>query len=137
MYSGRSDASIFLWKALGPLCHQKYDRSLFILGWQMGLCARCSSMFLLSMLAGIFLTVKPDLVIKRRTMYLIALALMVPMLFEIILTLAFQIDFKVNIRIFTGGLHGAGAAVIFIQLVHDSGEKLKAFMKNARNRRKP
>jgi uncharacterized membrane protein len=136
MRAGQSEAGIFLWTVLSPLCHQKSERSLFMLGWQMGMCARCTTMFLASMVPGLVLFVRPELVMKRIALYPAALGLMAPMIIEILFTLVFQTDFDVKVRMVMGALYGAGAALFTIVLAHDLKNLFVGLWQHKKNRRR-
>jgi len=136
MRAGRSEAGISLWTILAPLCHQKSERSLFMLGWQMGMCARCTAMFMASMVPGLVLFIRPGLVLRRIVLYPAALGLMAPMMAEILLGLAFQTDFDIKVRMATGALYGAGAVVFTIVLAHDLKNCFVKLWQNAKNRRR-
>lgn len=130
MHAGREEVSLLLWNSLAPLCHQNQDRSLYIFGWQMGLCARCTAIFLFASVAALLRIIKPNLGLGRRALYLLALGCMAPMLVEVIFTLVFQIDFDIKIRILTGSLHGGGAAILVIQLAGDVWSYFKKTLKH-------
>jgi len=44
-YFGWNSITDGIWNLLGNICHQKPERSFYILGWQMGLCVRCISIY--------------------------------------------------------------------------------------------
>ena len=119
MALGLDKASIFLWDVLSSLCHQHFDRSLTLLGRQMGLCARCSAIFLFSFLAGAVISLKPGLVDRKLPAYMFALAGFIILVAEKSLAFAFQIDFHAAIRMPIGALYGAGVAVLFVRIAGD------------------
>lgn len=121
MRLGHDGTGLVLWKMLGPLCHQKHDRSLFILGWQMGLCARCTALFFLTFGSGLMIGLRPGLLLRRRPMYALSAAAMLPMLAEVGIALALDTDYPVYIRMITGALYGGGSTVFTLMLVHDAG----------------
>jgi uncharacterized membrane protein len=140
MRLGHGGAGLVLWKALGPLCHQKHDRSLYILGWQMGLCARCTALFLFTLAAGLMISIRPQLLLRRRPMYALSAAAMLPMLAEVGIALALDTDFDVHIRMITGALYGGGSTVFTLMLIHDAGcwlEKRHRQRKERKERRTP
>jgi uncharacterized membrane protein len=136
MRAGQSEAGVFLWTVLSPLCHQKSERSLFLFGWQMGMCARCTAMFMASAVPGLVLFVRPRLTLRRMAVYPAALALMAPMITEILFTLVFRTDFGVIVRMVTGALYGAGAALFTIVLAHDLKSFFSGLWQNNKNRRR-
>ncbi len=119
MALGLDKASTILWDILSPLCHQHFDRSLTLLGWQMGLCARCSAIFIFSFLAGAVIALKPGLADRKLPAYMFAFAGFIVLIAEKSLTLALQIDFHTSIRMLVGALYGAGVAVLFVRVAGD------------------
>jgi uncharacterized membrane protein len=120
MAAGAKQPAVILWTILGPLCHQKFERSLVVLNWQMGLCTRCSAIFFFAFLAAALLGLRPRLLDRRGIAYGLALALMAPMLVEVALTFVFNHDFSSIVRIMTGAPYGCGAAVLVTQLSGDA-----------------
>ncbi len=136
MQAGRSEAGIFLWTVLSPLCHQKGERSLFLLGWQMGMCARCTTMFLAAVVPGLVLAVRPGLALRRLVLYPASVGLMAPMMAEILFALVFQTDFDIKVRMITGALYGAGAALFTIVLAQDLKNLVAKALQTITNRRR-
>jgi uncharacterized membrane protein len=133
MHLGYGGAGLVLWKALGPLCHQKHERSLYILGWQMGLCARCTALFLLTLAAGLMISLRPRLLLRRRPMYALSAAAMLPMLAEVGIALALDTDYPVYMRMITGAMYGGGSTVFTLMLVHDAGCWLEKHIGKGKN----
>ncbi|MFH1437771.1 MAG: DUF2085 domain-containing protein [Pseudomonadota bacterium] len=119
MALGLEGASSFFRDVLSLLCHQHFDRSLTLLGWQMGLCSRCSAIFLSSFLAGAVVALKPGLVDRKLPAYMFALAGFIVLVAEKSLTFALQIDFHTALRMLVGALYGAGVAVLFVRVAGD------------------
>jgi uncharacterized membrane protein len=136
MQAGRSETGIFLWTILAPLCHQKSERSLFLFGWQMGMCARCTAMFMAALVPGLVLFIRPGLVLRRIVIYPAALGLMAPMMAEILFSIVFQSDFDIKVRMITGALYGAGAALFMIVLAQDLKNLLAKRLQTITNRRR-
>lgn len=136
MQAGRGEAGILLWTVLSPLCHQKSERSLFLFGWQMGICARCTAMFLAAVVPGLVLAVRPGLALRRIVLYPVSVGLMAPMMAEILFTLVFQTDFDIKVRMVTGALYGAGAALFAIALAHDLKNFIAKGLQTIKNRRR-
>lgn len=45
-FPGLGQCSVLAGKILAPFCHQRTDRSLYLLGHKIGLCTRCFSLYL-------------------------------------------------------------------------------------------
>lgn len=120
MAAGAKQPAVLLWKILGPLCHQKFERSLIVLGWQMGLCARCSAIFSFAFLTALLLGLRPRLLDRRAVAYGLAVALIAPMLVEVTISLVFRTDSAVTGRMVTGALYGSGAVILATQLAGDA-----------------
>ena len=100
---------------LGKICHRYPSRCFYVFGSNMGLCARCfsvySAMFILCILYVFF-----DMSVSLKYRSIIALSLVVPLLLDGI-TQYFSLRESNNLlRLLTGFLAGIGISIIFFPI---------------------
>jgi len=53
-FKGHKYSSDYLYRIFSPLCHQRPERSFFVWGYKLGVCARCAFLYM-GVLAGMLL----------------------------------------------------------------------------------
>lgn len=96
--------------AVAFMCHQRPDRSFFICGKQLPLCARCTGI-----LIGYFLGILIACVTKCQN-HLLILTFVIPMTVDGAIQLIFKAESNNWRRLFTGILGGIGIIYIFINI---------------------
>lgn len=100
---------------LGKICHQYPSRCFYVFGSNMGLCARCFSVYS-AMFILCFLFVFFDMSGSLKCRSVIALSLFIPLLFDGI-TQYFSLRESNNLlRLLTGFLAGIGISIIFFPI---------------------
>ena len=97
---------------LGSICHQEYSRCFWIAGAPLGICARCSGIYI-----GMFLSTCSDIInYKSQVKYIIPVFCMFPLIIE---KTAFN-DYPTTniIRLIVGVITGYGVGIVLLSLVN-------------------
>lgn len=89
-----------------PLCHQIPERTLFLAGVPMAVCARCAAIYLAFTAAVAFACLRPGATVLRRLSPLILLWLLVPMLADVASDAARIWHSTYSSRMLTGAVAG-------------------------------
>ncbi len=129
---GMLDISLAIYSFLGHHCHQMVDRSLWLFGEPMGLCARCFALYSTFALVTFLL-----IFLRYPTKYWrIGLLLVIPLLLDGLLQI-FGVTTSTNfIRVITGTFGGIGLALILRHIIWTSNEPLLHFSIKKINLRK-
>jgi len=98
---------------LGKICHQYPSRCFYLFGSNMGLCARCFSVYS-TICIFCFLSVFFDMRASLKSKYIIALSLCIPLLLDGITQYCGLRESNNFFRLFTGFSAGVGISIVFI-----------------------
>jgi len=98
---------------LGKICHQYPSRCFYLFGSNMGLCARCFSVYS-TICIFCFLSVFFDMRASLKSKHIIALSLCIPLLLDGITQYYGLRESNNFFRLFTGFSAGMGISIIFI-----------------------
>jgi len=100
---------------LGKICHQYPSRCFYVFGSNMGLCARCFSIYSVILIVCI-LSVFFDISVSLKNRFLIALSFVVPLLLDGI-SQYFRVRESNNyFRLLTGLFAGIGISIVFFPI---------------------
>ena len=124
----------FLYRAYHLSCHQLPSRSWFICGAKLGVCVRCLATYLFFIPVGVTLFIRPLRTwIARRSFLRFVLSVwlgsLFPLLVDGLLQLITPWESTNLLRFITGGLAGAGTALLLGYLVLRFTKKVEASLR--------
>ena len=97
------------WLVLSYVCHQRADRSFFLFGTQLGVCCRCTGIYLGSLVT--LLVIRSCRSLDFR-LYRLAPALLAPLAIDVLGKVVLGFATPAFLRSVTGFAYGAGCALL-------------------------